>query len=176
MVHDKSLNHYHKALSHISQLPYKMLTINGAQNMSDFVLHELCQEDCFNVNKAAYFVDNPDFNCFKGIAGFDKNQSFASDILWQAPADFNKHMSKSEFHNKVRTILRPSFKHTRNHDAQMVQELAHDLDMKSPHFCSWPTKHDNHALFLYEVNEMAEDLPRECIMHGVCLLSFCPIY
>ena len=61
---------HYTILNTLSKLPRKMLSLKGQENVTEFVLHELCHKNCFNLDKAAYFVDNPDFDCLKGMAGF----------------------------------------------------------------------------------------------------------
>ena len=66
----KTLERQNRMLHHLAQLPRLMIDVHGRDNISEFILHELCSEPCFNLRKAAYLVDNPDFNCLRGVAGF----------------------------------------------------------------------------------------------------------
>ena len=57
---DEALHSQHNVLNTISRLPRKMLSLKNQENITEFVLHDLCNKKCFNLEKAAYFVDNPD--------------------------------------------------------------------------------------------------------------------
>ena len=69
MKHDGA-NNKNRILIHLSTLPQKILSLHGRADLAEFVLRDLCHERCFNLKKAAFFIDNPDFNHLKGIAGF----------------------------------------------------------------------------------------------------------
>ena len=49
--------------------------------MSEFVLHDICNPNCFNLQKAAFLVDNPDFDCLKGVAGFSADEAYQKHDL-----------------------------------------------------------------------------------------------
>ena len=63
-------------LGNILKIPKKLLSAQHVDNVAEFVLHERSHENCFNLRRAAYFVDNPDFNCLKGIAGFCRKEAY----------------------------------------------------------------------------------------------------
>lgn len=173
MEREEFLKKNQRILYLLNQLPKKMLALHGAENVTDFVLHDLCNKDCFNLSKAAYFVDNPDFDCLKGVAGYCAQETYPkSSSLWESPEDFNNYMSTAPFHQKVRSISQPSRKKMGGSDQDLVIQLADQLNLQSPQYCSWNMKHDNHGLFVYEG---ATDT-NELLNNGVCLLSFCPIY
>ena len=74
-----SLNDKHiDILDKLCHLPRKILSLHGHDNITELILHELCNEQCFNLEKAAYFIDNPDFDCFKGVAGHCRSQALRS--------------------------------------------------------------------------------------------------
>lgn len=84
-------------LKRLSLLPKRILTLYGVDipyNLAEFVLHELCEGDCFNIKRAAFLVDNPDFDIFKGVAGFEKEESFKKSKAshWDEPEEFSNHM------------------------------------------------------------------------------------
>ena len=72
----------------LRRLPRKMLQLHGLDNITDFVLHELCSKDCFNIPKAAYFVENPAFNCFKGVVGVSGTELQDVGDIWTNPEMF----------------------------------------------------------------------------------------
>ena len=71
-----------------------MLSCDNVENMIEFVLHCLCSEDCFNMPKAAYFVDNIDFNCLKGIAGYNHLEKYKEPGIWSKPENFSSSYEK----------------------------------------------------------------------------------
>ena len=55
----------------LADLPKRMVPLYDLEaigNIPEFVLHDLCHEDCFNLKKAAFLVDNPDFDSLQGVA------------------------------------------------------------------------------------------------------------
>src|SRR3972149_6861847 len=99
-MEQKKLKNY-ALLEYLSSLPKKMLSIQHYDNIPGFVLHDLCLSKNFNITKAAYLVDNPDFNCLRGVTGFCKDEAYQSCDIWDAPEDFSKHILKCPFHEKV---------------------------------------------------------------------------
>ena len=164
----------HDILNRLSCLPQKILSLSGSENITEFVLHELCNSTCFNLQKAAYIVDNPDFDCLKGIAGFNINEEFP-DAIWQNADAFSKHMSESFFNQKVRTILRSSPLRSGQSSQQTTDIISDCLGFDKPLYCSWRMKHDNHGYLVYETE--SNDTPsNDLVLNGACFLSFCPIY
>src|SRR5581483_8707826 len=114
-------------------LPQKILSLHGIDNMTEFVLHDLSDQTCFNFSKAAYFVDNPDFNQLKGLAGYDRNEDTISmEERWQNPHKFTDHASHCAFNQKVKNIEKVSGVRNKQDDKIVVDELSHELSMKNP--------------------------------------------
>lgn len=167
---------HHNVLRKLSHLPKRMMSVHGKDNVSEFVLHDLCDTACFALEKAAYFVDNPDFNCFKGVAGYDHSNRYPhEDVYWQQCDDFSCHMQDCNFNRHVRTISRQS--HIRNNvpNDAIAYEIARDLAFKNPAVYTWPLKHNNSGLFIYETAEDNQELD-EHMKNGLELLGFCPIF
>ncbi len=159
----------------LSRLPRNMVKMHGNENISEFVLHELCCKDCFNFSRAAYFVDNPAFNCLKGVAGFAQDESCELEVaIWEKPHEFSSHMKSSMFNQKVRDCVQYSCKSCENPDEDIMQEIAKQLGMDQFKYCTWDMKHDNHGYLIYQSCEQDPDL--EDLLNGVSLLSFCPIF
>ncbi|BDC34488.1 hypothetical protein Noda2021_04460 [Candidatus Dependentiae bacterium Noda2021] len=177
MERDNRKVNTHDPLKQISYLPKKILSLQEADNLTEFVMHDLCHDHCFKITKAAYLVDNPDFNCLKGITGFSREESYPeSQKIWEQPELFTEHMRTSPFNQHVRSLMLCSAsKKSAISDQDMVHSLAENLGMKNHSYCTWNAKYDNHGLFLYEV---ASDcvIDKDHLLHGLCLLSFCPIY
>lgn len=161
-------------LNKLSTLPQKVLSLHGKQNIAEFVLHDLCSPQCFDLQKAAYVVDNPDFDCLKGIAGFSADQAYTSNLIWETPELFAEHMQKAPFNQKVRSINHSSMRRASKSDQDTTALVAEFLGLSRPSFCSWQMKHDNQGLLIYEVN--CCPVSPDILLNGACMLGFCPIY
>jgi len=160
---------------HLAQLPRKMLQLQGRDNVTEFVLHELGDEDCFNLERVAYVIDNPDFNCLKGIAGYCRPEAYqAKKSIWEEPDVFSAHMQKSPFNNKIRHFSKPSRVRHGESDKKIVTAIAPDLGFSKPSFYAWRMKHDNHGILLFEKNE--DEHEYDYLLEGLCLIGFCPVF
>ncbi len=166
----------YKMLKFLSHLPRKIIDLHGVDNATEFVLHDLCHEDCFNLKKAAYFIDNPDFNCTKGVAGYSRQEPYEGANIWESPQAFSNHMKSSSFNGKVRQLNRCSLKNVHDMHAQLAQELAHDLGFANYGYCTWRMKHDNDGFVVYEKAIADETFADEYLVNGLTLLSFCPVF
>lgn len=170
------LHKQYEMLKKLSSLPRKIIGVHGADKVADLVLHELCRPDCFNLTKAAYFVDNPDFDCFKGISGFSRQEALDDyAITWNNPDQFLSYAFELPFHKKVRQIAQQSYKKQNMSDQAIAEKLADGLGFDSHTFCSWNMKHDNHGFFIYEKAKLDDYPIEEHLLDALCLLSFCPI-
>lgn len=168
-------NKYEK-VNNLVWLPRKMITLPDIDNVSAFVLHELCHEKCFNFKKAAYFIDNPDFDCLKGVAGVNQEEKHAISDIWVNPEEFANYMRQSAFNQKVRSLHRASAKKaSKEGDKELAIDVAHELGINNIGYCSWNSKHDNHGILVFEKPD-AYELDNDELINGVSLLSFCPIY
>lgn len=170
------LQRQNQMLSYLNSLPRKMLQVHGHDCVADYVLHSLCHEHCFNLAKAAYFVDNPDFNCLKGVAGFSRDEVY-DDVhaLWDDPVRFNDVAQNSLFNQKVRSHERVSLKRNDQTYEKVGLEIARDLGLHAPVFCTWEMKHGNHGLLIAQRADETEPLVDDYLVNGASLLSFCPI-
>jgi hypothetical protein len=161
----------------LSTMPRKIATMRDRHNIAEFVIHELCCENCFNITRAAYFVDNPDFDCVRGITGFCHEESFGRSA-WDNPDEFTLHMSRAPFNQKVRAMQGRSC-NKQQPSVTLFDAFAHDLGMRSYAICDVHTLHDNYGYFIYEQRpstDTADTCEQECLLNGVSLLSFCPLY
>ena len=176
MKPEDSSNKQYQVLMYLSTLPKKMVSLHGHENMTEFVLHDLCDEHCFNLNKAAYFIDNPDFDCLKGIAGFARDEAMKSCNIWQCPSEFSGHMQQSPFNQKVRGLVRNSIKHSSHEPKEIVETIADYLKLEHPSFCLWDMKHDNTGILIFDKACQEESIHEEYLQNGLSLLSFCPVF
>ena len=176
MEREKLLQRQYKMLSCLSGLPRRMLSLHGEENVTEFVLHDLCQQNVFNLTKAAYFVDNPDFNCTKGVAGYSRDNQLDSYALWDDPKDFSERMRTAQFNQQVRQLAHCSLKKSGDQHEDHAKELAERLGFENFAFCTWSMKHDNDGFVLYEKADVKDSFADEHIIDGLSLLSFCPIF
>lgn len=168
---------HEKILKSLSILPTKMLAAHDQENLTEFVLYELSHPDCFNFSKAAYFIDNPDFNCFKGISGFSINDHKIDGYdSWRQVEKFNKKMASSVFNQQVRAINSPSIGHDLDNNRSQLSDFANKLSISRPSFYTWHLKHDNHGIFIFEHLEQESPDYEEHVLNGISLLGFCPVY
>jgi hypothetical protein len=159
----------------LSHLPRKMLTISGHDQLPVFVLHELCHEGCFNLVKAAYFVDNPDFDCMKGIAGVAREHSLTECSIWENHDRLISSVSQSPFNDSVRNVSFSSARRNAVSDEETAKKVCDQLGMRCDGYCSWNMKHANHGLLVFERVATTTPLAQEDLLNGASLLSFCPI-
>src|SRR5258708_5010644 len=162
----------------LRRLPRKMLQFHGLENVTDFVLHELCSKDCFNIPKAAYFVENPAFNCLKGIVGVSTAEIQGIDNIWTSPDQFMQTIAQSSFNQKVRSSHYESHKNRGHSPEEIAKTIADELGIHDYGFYYWDMKHDNHGLLICQKNNDQEyGHPQDDVMvDGLCLLGFCPVY
>ncbi|NRB21264.1 hypothetical protein HRU45_00785 [Candidatus Dependentiae bacterium] len=170
----KLLKKRHRILQQLCHLPKHILRLHGTPNASEFVLHDLCDQNCFDLQKAAYFVDNPDFDCVKGITGYSKAEAYVTEgSIWDEPERFSTHMQGSPFNQQVKNLSLCSIAKSDRADKDIVDEIAHGLDFSDFSYCTWHSKHDNHGFLVYEKPTDGDDF---YFLEGSCLLGLCPIF
>lgn len=162
-------------LKKLSSLARNITQLPDNHNLIEFVLHELCHEDCFNLKKAAYLVDNEDFDCLHGIVGVDKSQPFSHSNIWQVPDDFSTYMSSLLFNKKVKELQCKSNKCMSNQELGLIQQLSSELGIECPKYHIIPLKYDNKGILLYELASDA-DIEENDFISGVSFLSLCPLF
>jgi hypothetical protein len=176
MQHDDLLLRYRKLVSRLADLPKKMVALydlDAIGNIPEFVLQDLCHEDCFNLKKAAFLVDNPDFDYLKGIAGFSKEERFKENH-WEDPRKFNDHMNGSNFNKLVKAFCDCSYKKNNKNN---LDKLARELSLENFGVKIWPLKHYNHGFLLYERELDEEDeIFDQSFLSSLHILSFCPLH
>ncbi len=176
MKQKATVQEHHMLLSRLQQLPRKILLLHGTENIPEFVLHELCHEKCFNVHKAAYFVDNPDFDCLKGVAGINHNEGVIKEDIWSNSDRFSQKMKASQFNQKVRGILHKSVHNRHLHENDLFSLLAREVGMQHPKLYHWDMKYDNHGLLIIEDDDDNHVWKDEYLSNSVYLFGFCPVH
>lgn len=171
-----SLKRQQEVLACLSSLPRKIMTVHELDNVPEFVLHDICNEHCFNMIRAAYFVDNPDFKCLKGVAGFCRDEAYgAIDRMWQDPAAFSQFMQKAAFNQRIRSLLVDHSAINESLPTYVTQHVAPAFGFQRPAWHMWDLKHDNHGLIIYERVQTDEELLDEYLKNGLYVLGFCAI-
>ena len=176
MKHNGVAPRYQQLLKSFTHLPQQMLVLHDADNVTEYVLHSLCDEECLNLSKAAYFVDNPDFDCLKGVAGFNKEEdAHTCNKVLSNHDHFSEYVDTCEFNKKVRAITVPSAQQRKEAQEKIVHYLAGMLGIHNPLYYSWGVKHGNHGLLIFE-QEAEEDMSmHKEFLTGLALLGFCPV-
>src|SRR3990167_8091393 len=155
MMGDQALLSRHRSiLGSLSELPKRMIDLQHLENIAEFVLHGLCQPGCFDISQAAYIVDNPDFNCLKGIAGFSATEvALLRSEAWGSPELFSNLMQASKFNQQIRALERASLRANGRATTAVLQDLATEIGIANPAFCTWELKHDNYGVLIYRKPE-----------------------
>jgi len=176
MSHKNDFERHKRVFDCLSRLPRKIMSVHELENVPEFVLQDICDEHCFNIVRAAYFVDNPDFNQLKGVAGFCREEAYEQpESMWETAHAFSSFMDQSLFNNKVRSIALDSIDANHHMHEHIVGDIAPDLDFENPAWCTWDLKHYNHGLIIYEKADLAEDIFDEHFINTLHLLGFCAI-
>lgn len=170
-------DHERHLMQILCHLPRKIILVHERSNVPMFVLHELCHHDSFDLSQAAFFVDNPDFDCLQGIAGYAQCDIEKEYDIWIDPDVFTKDMEHSTINNKVRCICKKSCAKNQKSVDDIAQEIGKELGFSDIGYCVWPMKHDNRGLLVYEVQNQDEvNSHQEHLDNGAHILSFCPVH
>jgi len=176
MKQEDLLARHCEVLTRLSSLPKKMISIHGRDNVTEFLLHELCHSKCFNLSKAAYIINNPDFDCLKGVAGHCHEQAMREENIWGVSDQFSSHMGASPFNQKVRSFNARSLKRDLELQKDTIAKFAYDHGFKNHDFSTWNMKHDNQGFFIYEKANNDDDVTDKHLLNSLSLLSFCPVF
>jgi hypothetical protein len=177
MKPENMMKNHEYIVDRLRRLPRKMLLLHGLDNVTEFVLHELASQYCFDLKKAAYFIDNPDFNCFKGIVGISSAEIHDIEDIWANPDSFTKQMIESPFNQHVRSFTYKSHKKNNESYEKIASIIAHELGLENHSFYSWDMKHDNHGFLICEKNSLPENIVQDdIVVDGLSLLGFCPVH
>lgn len=166
---------YEKLLDQLAQIPRNMVNNHNQHNITEFVLHDLCHSNCFNIAKAAYLVNNKDFKCLRGIAGFYEPEAFLQkESIWQNPEEFSSHMEKASFNKKVRTLNKENVSLTKEERTdKLIHAIAQDLELENPQIWTTNLKYDNVGILIYQ---KANPEITDYLNHGFSFLGLCPLF
>lgn len=162
----------------LSSIPKKIISLHGRENIPEFVLHELCHNSCFNINKAAYLVNNMDFNHLKGVAGYFFNECYPeSTTMWEEPDTFSLFMKSSQFNQRVRNYNETCCKAGENCvPDEIVDGIGSELGINHPDYIAWKLKHDNVGILIFENGNPEFTTLKDHLKNSVYLFGFCPIF
>ncbi|MCB9493530.1 MAG: hypothetical protein H6679_04625 [Epsilonproteobacteria bacterium] len=173
--------HEESLLDSLVSLPHKILCHHEIQGLPELVLHELGHDSCFGLNRSIYIVDNPDFDCSRGVAGYCKDDcKYHKQDPWQEPHAFHKDMCEAPFGKCVRSFNNKSF--LRNHKDDNDHTLSPDeidalckaFDVKNPACFTWKQRHGNHGILIFDGgNDMRLEKRKKILANCSALLSLC---
>jgi hypothetical protein len=165
---------YEKLLHQLAQIPHNMISNHHKHNITEFVLHDLCSSNCFNITKAAYLVNNKDFKCLRGIAGFYQPEAFLHEgSIWHNSEKFSSHMKNAPFNKKVRALDKENLSTDDSHH-KLMQAVAKDLELQDPEFWTANLKYDNVGILIYQKPQNSE--LTDYLKHGFSFLGLCPLF
>ena len=171
----KNTRDHYEALLKLGTIPEKMIRTHGCENLAEFVLHEICNEPCLAFTRMAFFLDNPDFNCFKGIVGICGQERFSHNDTWNNVTDFSQHMRNAPFNQSIRSVARDSVTRTGAHWERYAHELAEQVTVENHGWYIFSAKHGNTGLLIFTPNELS-DHARMTLTTGASLLGLCPVF
>lgn len=175
MKHPQEETHQ-QLLYRLSTMPRKIIALHDHDNTIDFVLHELCNKNCLNMDKAAYFVDNPDFDHCKGIAGFSSVETYPQDDIWKDPQSFRDYVQKAPFNIKVRSVDLPSYNRETNDKTVLINSIGNELSMENPMVFMINLRHGNHGILLCKPSATGLYGSDDDMVNWLSYLGLCPIH
>lgn len=177
MMPENPSERHQRILQSIHRLPKKLVVYAEQDNLAEFVLHELCHYQHFDLAKAAYLVNNKDFDCLRGVAGYVHEHALGEGAApWSQPEQFSLSMRQSPFNKAVREIVAQSIQRNDASEASSVAKIAQAIGIENPQFISWDLKHDNQGYLLYQAMPEHNEELRDHLHHSLFLLSFCPLF
>ena len=151
----QSLN---ELVSELLQLPRHILQHMHTAGLTDILLGHLASKSYFNLKKAAYLLNNPDFNCVKGMAGIEISDTNHWQNPWSNPLEHTKFLENSSFNKKVKTFVGHGlFTNPSQEDTPRIIKYAEEhLALENPVFIGWHGKHGNHGIFFCEPQRDSE--------------------
>lgn len=165
-----------EVLGRLLHLHHKILRHHDVDGLAQLILHELGHQESLGLTKAGYLMENPDFGCLRGIAGYCGDEcSLHKNDMWENPYAFADDMKKAPFHQQLSSFVYQNLPRRKNGeiDEEAVQSLGRVLGMKNPSLFTWPMRHGNYGLLIVE--DTAK-LParRKTLLHDcAALLSLC---
>lgn len=170
------VDHDELLLVGLLELPLKILSHHEVPGLEQMVLHDLSHENNFGFTKATYLIDNPEFDCLKGVAGFCNEECcYHKHDLWRDPYSFAGDMQHAAFHKDMNNFLRNGLRNKEKHVhcEDDVRELGLLLGMKQPSFFVWDMRHGNHGILIFEDGNHNLERRKSWLKNAAALLSLC---
>lgn len=164
-------------LTMLLDLPNKILNHHEVDGLAQLILHDISHGHHFGFKRATYLVDNPEFDCLRGVAGYvDDECKHHKDDVWADPRTFVHDMREAQFHNQLLQLARSSIKKSSknaNH-LDIVRNVALDLGMVNPWVYAQDLRHGNHGILIVEegVKRLDKD-DHDLLAHISAILGFC---
>lgn len=156
------------------RLPRDILHHYDVEGLAPLVLHAVGHE--LGLKRASYLIDNPDFDCLKGIAGYCQHEcSLHKPDLWNDPHAFFHDMDAAPFHKKMQQFSHNSFKRNKENYLQDLNALGKDLGIDHPDVMVWNLRNDNHGVLIFEEGADQPKKDQQLLESVVALLGLCPI-
>lgn len=176
-----SMSSHEPLLEKLFALPHKISCHRDkdVDGIAQMVLHEISHDTSLDMQKISFFVDNPDFDCLKGVAGYSLEESshVRDRDPWQHPKDFIKSTEKSEFYSSVKKFLKSNIERAGAQCSKKeLAEIGKNLGMKSPQIHTWPMRHGNHGVLIFEEGDQQMCKKTPAILDKItALLGLCSV-
>ncbi|MGZ6251244.1 MAG: hypothetical protein ACXWL2_04390 [Candidatus Chromulinivorax sp.] len=176
------MNHVHckasekAVLQHFANLRKMMIKHHEIDNLAEFVMHALCAGPCLHIDKAVYFVNNPDFKILRGVTGYhQKEQNHLLQNSWDNQEDFVQSMHNSKFNQKVKGAQHDHFYKGDISEKRVVQKLVDDFEFEQPVHHVFDVKYANHGLLIYQLSDNGHKHNQDYFIDSLYYLGFCPV-
>jgi len=152
------IKNVNELVSDLLKIPQHILMHSHILGLADLLVGNLSSKRYFNLKKSAYLLNNPEFDCIKGISGVEHQDLGDWDNHWDNPLDKIEKLSNSLFNQKIKNLNSCSLlKHSEEQNTESLIKFAEDqFGFKQPAFISWQGKHGNHGIFFCEPIEERE--------------------
>jgi hypothetical protein len=162
-------------LTMLLDLPNKILNYHEVNGLAQMILHDVSHDEHFSFRRASYLIDNPAFDCFRGIAGYVSDEcKHHHQNLWQDPHTFAYDMREAKFHNILLQLGGKSIKNKGSNHLDVVRSVAYDLGMSNPWVYPQELRHGNYGILIVEEGNkrlVADD--HELLSHISAILGLC---
>jgi len=164
----------------VSELPSKILKHHETQNLPQVLLTYLGHQDCFDLERAAYIVDNPDFDHMVGIAGFAQKDFEMKEVeeLWGNPIALHDTFMNLNFNKRVKNYLQDSLNRRglSVDNSKSLLRIGKELGLSNSQSLCWNLKHGNHGLFLFEPKKEMSTKEQHLLKTAAMMLGFCSLF
>ena len=164
-------------LTMLLDLPNKILNNHEIDGLAQLILHDIAHDQHFGFRRASYLVDNPEFDCMRGVAGFVRDECrHHREDMWNDPRAFIHDMREASFHNRLLQLGGKSIRRDAKGNAHLdvVRNIAYDLGMVNPWVYPQDLRHGNHGILIVEEGDKRLDADdHELLAHVSAILGLC---